>query len=82
MAVILADIKSNQFYLSSPKSQSHCLNGLYKKKKKTMEETSEPQRRDPSSRTDRPAIDVASTERGNKSQFTSYINRKSDKNYM
>ena len=26
---VLEQIKSNQFYLYSPKSQSHCLSGLY-----------------------------------------------------
>ena len=98
--------KSHQFYLCSPKSQSHCFNVLYdlyseqhplslnpplerwetchvdgKKKKllgkKTMEES---QRRDPSSRMDRHAIDVTWTEKSNKSRFTSYIDRISDTN--
>ena len=51
--------------------------------KKTMEETSgRPTEEDPSSRTARHAIDVACTEKCNKSQFTSYINRESDTSYI
>ena len=47
------------------------------KKKQWKRPQEEPQSRDPSSRTDRHAIDVMCTEKSNKSQFTSYIYRKS-----
>ena len=51
------------------------------KKKQWKKPQEEPQRMDPFSRMDRHAIDVACTEKCNKSQVTlteSYINRKSD----
>ena len=52
-----------------------------KEKKQWKKLQEEPQRRDPSSGTDRYAMDVACTEKSNKSQFISYINRKSDTSY-
>ena len=85
-----------KLYSYSQKSQSHCLNGLHNLyserhplsldprfewgKQQWKKPQEEPQRRDPSFRTDIHAIDVACTEKSNRSQFTSYINRMSDTN--
>ena len=81
----LETIKSNQFYLCRPKSQSHCLSGFYnlyserhrlssepwlewggKNGKRWKKSQEEPQRRHPSSGTDRHAIEDTFTEQDDK----------------